>query len=108
MWLQQFVACHCLWLKGLLEEISGEPMGTIDILCDNSSTIKLSKNPVMLRRTKHIDVRYHYLRNLVNEGKIQLKFCSTVNQVADLMTKPVKLEVFEKMRRLLGVQEIED
>lgn len=52
-------ACHVMWLKGLLEDLSDEKVGTVEIQCDNSSTIKLSKNPVMHRRTKHIDVRYH-------------------------------------------------
>nr|XP_035839024.1 secreted RxLR effector protein 161-like [Helianthus annuus] len=52
-------ACHRVWLKGLLEEINGELLGTIVIQCDNSSTIKLSKNPVMHRSSKHIDVRFH-------------------------------------------------
>ncbi|KAD2805945.1 hypothetical protein E3N88_39322 [Mikania micrantha] len=101
-------ACHSVWLKGLLEEISEESVGTVEIQCDNSSTIKLSKNPVMHRRTKHIEVRFHYLRDLVNDEKIQLMFCSTKDQVADVLTKPVKLEVFEKMRDMLGVHKIEE
>lgn len=100
-------ACHSVWLKGLMEEILSESIGVVDILCDNSSTIKLSKNPVMHRRTKHIEVRFHYLRDLVNEGKVQLVFCSTDDQVADVMTKPVKLEVFERMRKLMGVRDLE-
>lgn len=100
-------ACHCMWLTGLLEEIKDEKLGPVLIKCDNSSTIKLSKNPVMHRRTKHIDVRFHYLRNLVNEGRIQLVFCPTTEQLADVMTKPVKLESFEKMRRMLGVIELD-
>ncbi|KAC9923453.1 hypothetical protein E3N88_45071 [Mikania micrantha] len=101
-------ACHSVWLKGILEEIGGENIGVIDIQCDNSSTIKLSKNPVLHRRTKHIDVRFHYLRDLVNEGKVQLLFCPTKEQVADVLTKPVKLELFEKMRKKLGVYKDED
>ncbi|KAM0027139.1 putative RNA-directed DNA polymerase [Helianthus debilis subsp. tardiflorus] len=49
-------ACHCVWLKGLHEDLEEKPGGAINIMCDNSSTIKLSKNPVIHRRTKHIDV----------------------------------------------------
>ncbi|KAI3713826.1 hypothetical protein L1987_72412 [Smallanthus sonchifolius] len=101
-------AGHCVWLKGLLEEISNEELGTIEIQCDNSSTIKLSKNPVLHRKTKHIDVRYHYLRDLVNEEIIKLLFCPTADQVADVMTKPVKLDSFEKMRKKMGVYKIEE
>ncbi|KAD3642335.1 hypothetical protein E3N88_31559 [Mikania micrantha] len=98
-------ACHVMWLKGLLEEIEGKSIEKVNIYCDNDSTIKLSKNPIMHRRTKHIDVRYHYLRELVADGKIKLVFCSTKDQIADVMTKPVKLEVFERMRKLLGVHD---
>lgn len=78
--------------------------GSIDIMCDNSSAIKLSRNPVMHRRTKHIDVRYHYLRNLSNEGAMKLVFVGTNDQVADIMTKPIKLDQYEKLRLQLGVQ----
>lgn len=99
-------ACHCVWLKGILQELGVESCKCMDILCDNSSAIKLSKNPVMHRRTKHIDVRYHYLRDLVNEGAMRLMFCGTKDQVADIMTKPIKLDQFEKLRSMLGVRRL--
>lgn len=52
--------CHCIWLKGLLEEHE-EKAGTVEVMCDNCSTIKLSKNLVMHRRsTNHIDICFHY------------------------------------------------
>lgn len=72
-------------------------------MCDNSSTIKLSKNPVMHGRSKHIDVRFHFLRELTKDGKIELMHCGTRDQIADLMTKPLKLDVFQKLREQLGV-----
>jgi hypothetical protein len=97
-------ACHCVWLKGMLEELSLLKGTCVDILCDNSSAIKLSRNPVMHRRTKHIDVRFHYLRDLTNEGVIKLEFCGTKDQIADIMTKPIKLDQFEKLRDSLGVR----
>lgn len=101
-------ACHYVWLKGMLQELEIVNEEGIDIMCDNSSAIKLSRNPVMHRRTKHIDVRYHYLRNLVNEGVLKLVFCGTNDQVADIMTKPIKLDQYEKLRYRLGVQRMED
>lgn len=101
-------ACHCVWLKGILKELGVKDCNCIDIMCDNSSAIKLSRNPVMHRRTKHIDVRYHYLRNLSSEGAVKLAFCRTNDQVADIMTKPVKLDQFVKLRGLLGVQQFEE
>ncbi|KAJ9692509.1 hypothetical protein PVL29_011523 [Vitis rotundifolia] len=63
-------------------------------MCDNSSTIKLSKNPVMHGRSKHIDVRFHFLRDLTKEEVVKLVHCGTNDQVADILTKPLKLEVF--------------
>ncbi|KAL1213498.1 Retrovirus-related Pol polyprotein from transposon RE1 [Cardamine amara subsp. amara] len=100
-------ACHCVWLKGMLQELNAVSDECINIMCDNSSVIKLSKNQVMLRRTKHIDVRYHYLCNLTNEGVMKLVFCGTNYQVADILTKPIKLDQFEKLRWSLGVQRLE-
>lgn len=101
-------ACHSVWLMGILRDLGVEISKCFDIMCDNSSTIKLSKNPVMHRRTKHIDVRYHYLRNLTNEGAIRLIFCGTKDQVADILTKPIKLDQFEKLREKLGVRCLKD
>ena len=101
-------ACHCVWLRGMLQELNVVSRECVDIMCDNNSAIKLSRNPVMHRRTKHIDVRYHYLRNLSNEGVMKLVFCGTKEQVADVLTKPIKLDQFEKLRMLLGVRRIED
>ena len=73
------------------------------MFCDNSSAIKLSRNPVLHGKSKHISVRYHFLRELVSEGVINLDYCSTQEQISDIMTKPVKLDVFEKLRKMLGV-----
>lgn len=78
------------------------------MLCDNSSTIKLSKNPVMHGRSKHIDVHFYFLRDLTREGAGELVHGATQDQVADLMTKPLKLDVFLKLRKKLGVCEIAD
>ena len=73
------------------------------MFCDNSSTIKLSKNPVLHGRSKHIDVRFHFLIDLVKEGIIELKHCGTHDQVADIMTKPLKLDSFQMMHDRLGL-----
>lgn len=81
-------------------------MGTVEVMYDNCSTIKLSKNPVMHRRTKHIDVRYHYIRELVNKGVIKLKFCGTKEQLTDMMTKPLTSATFEFIREEIRVRDV--
>ena len=101
-------ACQGVWMKRILKEMGFCDEGCTTILCDNSSTIKLSKNPIMHGRSKHIDVRFHFLRNLTKDGVVELIHCGSQEQVADIMTKPLKLEVFQRPRRLLGVHEILD
>ncbi|CAJ2672171.1 unnamed protein product [Trifolium pratense] len=96
-------ACQAIWLRRLLEELHFYQDGPTVIHCDNSSTIKLSKNPVLHGRSKHIDVRYHFLRDLVTDRTIDLVYCRSEDQVADIMTKSLKREAFAKLRGLLGV-----
>ncbi|GAU28376.1 hypothetical protein TSUD_257040 [Trifolium subterraneum] len=74
------------------------------IYCDNSSSIKLSRNPIMHERCKHIDVRFHFLRNLTKDGVVELRHCKSQEQLADLMTKSLKLEAFDMLRGGLGMQ----
>lgn len=93
-------ACQVIWIRRILEAIGLlQKEGTV-IHCDNMSTIKLYKNPVMHKRSKHIDVRFHFLRDLT---PVELVHCRTEVQVADIMTKPLKLEVYEKLQGMLGV-----
>lgn len=99
-------ACQCVWLRRVLEKIGVEEKTSTEIMCDNSSTIQLSKNPVFHGKSKHIDVRFHFLRDLVNDGVIKLSYCNSQDQIADIMTKPIKLKQFEKLRGMLGVTEV--
>lgn len=97
-------ACQSIWMQRILKKIGGTQTDSIKIRCDNSSTIKLAKNPVFHGRTKHIGVRFHFLRNLTRDGSIDIEYCGTNEQVADIMTKPLKLDQFEKLREALGVR----
>lgn len=95
-------ACQGIWMTRILEWL-GVEQGCTDIFCDNVSTIKLSRNPVMHGRSKHIDIRFHFLRDLAMEERIKLEYCCSKNQLADIMTKPLPFEVFIRLRELLGV-----
>lgn len=96
-------SCQAVWIRRILEAVGRNQTSPTVIYCDNSSTIKLSKNPVMHGRSKHIDVRFHFLRDLTKNETVELKHCSSQEQVADVMTKALKLEDFVRMRRKLGV-----
>lgn len=87
-------ACQTVWLRRILKQLDMTQNKTSVIYCDNSSTIKLSKNPVLHGRSKHIDIKFHFLRDLVKEGVIELSHCKSEEQVVDVMTKPLKLEAF--------------
>ncbi|GAU32111.1 hypothetical protein TSUD_357950 [Trifolium subterraneum] len=95
--------CQGIWLKRILESMGLKQQRCLDVFCDNISTIKLSKNPVLHGRSKHIDIRFHFLRNLSYDGTIEMKHCTSQNQIADIMTKALKLESFENLKRMLGV-----
>ncbi|XP_060201925.1 uncharacterized mitochondrial protein AtMg00810-like [Lycium barbarum] len=73
-----------------------------------TASIQLSKNPVLHGRSKHIDVKFYFLRDLSNNETIELIYCKSEDQVADIFTKALKMESFMKLRRLLGVYTIKD
>src|ERR1044072_3243549 len=80
------VACQALWMSYLLEELSVKLRSTIELLVDNKSTIDLAKNPVSHGRSRHIETKYYFLREQFNKGKIELRYCKTKLQFADIMT----------------------
>ncbi|PON49914.1 hypothetical protein PanWU01x14_227220, partial [Parasponia andersonii] len=92
----------------ILEQLHFKQEGATAIYCDNSSAIKLSKNPVLYGRSKHIDVKFYFLRDLTKDGRIDLFYCKSEDQIADIMTKPLKLPTFLKLRKLLGVCTLQD
>ena len=75
------------------------------IHCDNQSRIKLSENPVEYDRSKHIDIKYHYNRNMVQKGAMKLQYISTDEQTTNILTKPLSKVKFEYFRDKLCVVE---
>ena len=90
------------WIKMLLEEI-GYKHGPLPICSDNQEAIFISSNPVMERRSKHIDIRYHYIRELVEDKKVEVFYISTDENPADLFTKNLGRVKFLKFREMLGL-----
>ena len=73
------------------------------IFCDNISSIALSKNLVFHGRSKHIEIRYHFIRELVENGDIKIEFCRSEQQLADIFTKPLGIACFVHLRDCLGI-----
>ncbi|KAI3448749.1 hypothetical protein Pfo_005414 [Paulownia fortunei] len=94
---------ECIWLKRLIEEIFYVLDYPIPIQCDNESAIKLVGNPVFHVRTKHIETRYHFVREKVLTHDIQLQKIRTEDQVGDIFTKALGKAKFEAFQSALGV-----
>ena len=95
--------CQGIWLRRVLEDVHQKQIEATTIFCDNQSTIAMTKNPVHHSRTRHIETRHHFIREQVASGSIQVAYCSTHDQVADLFTKPLSMDKFVYLRSLLGV-----
>eukprot|EP00253_Pinus_taeda_P015719 PITA_15719 len=101
------VAASCctqlLWMMQTLQDFQIDCTSPVSILCDNTSAISISKNPVMHSKTKHIPIKYHFLREQVLEQKVKLEYVPSKEQVVDILTKPLPREAFEYLRHKLGV-----
>ncbi|GJR10961.1 retrovirus-related pol polyprotein from transposon TNT 1-94 [Tanacetum coccineum] len=98
-------ACQqALWMKQALIDYDVQ-LDDVPIMCDNKGAIDLSKNPVQHSRTKHIKIRHHFLRDNVQKGHISIEKVSSVDNIADILTKPLKRESFNYLRLGLGMME---
>ena len=91
-----------LWMKKLLHDY-GIPQETICVFYDNTSAINLSKHPVQHSKSKHIEIHYHFIRDLVEERVVCLEFIHIDNQKADIFTKPLDGPRFESFHKTIGV-----
>jgi hypothetical protein len=75
----------------------------IVMFCDNTSAINISKNPVMHSKTKHIAIKYHFVRELVQDKEIRLEYVHTKEKIADIFTKTLPKDAFLYLKGNLGV-----
>jgi len=97
-------ACkEAVWLKGLLGEF-GRLQNNIKLLCDSQSAIHLAKNLTYHSKSKHIPIKYHFVRQVITERGVSLEKVHTKENCADMFTKPVFLEKLRWCLASLGLQ----
>ena len=91
-----------LWMKKVLTDY-GISQDTMVVYYDNSNVIDISKNLVQHSKTKHIEIRYHFIRDLIEREIVCLEYIPTERQNADIFTKPLDRSKFETLRQVIGV-----
>ena len=97
---------EAIWLRRLLADVGEPPEGPTEIYEDNQGAVSMAKNPVGHARTKHIDIRYHFVREGVQDGAIALKYIATDEMIADILTKPLPKHRFQKLVTELGMKTV--
>jgi hypothetical protein len=102
-----FASKEAVWLRRIMRDVGiGCDMGVkpIKIYADNQGSIKIANNSYTTKRSKHIDIQFHFTRSVIESGEIELEYCPTSMMIADMMTKalaPVKVEEFTGLAGLL-------
>ena len=90
-------------MRQLTAVLENHPHKAAMLLEDNQSAISMTKNPQFHGRSKHISIKYHFIRDQVDKGIVELKYCPTKEMVTDMMTKGLPKEQFTKLRSMSGV-----
>ena len=103
----EYVAAHLasneiVWLRGLLNDLGYPQRSPTALYCDNQSAIRLVRNPVFHKQSKHIDLKYHIIRAQQAEGHIKITYICTNDQLADVLIKPLPITSFCDFEPLLG------
>jgi len=100
-------ACQVVWMRRLLGELTGEEAQPPVLMVDNKPAIALAKNPVLHDRSKHIDVKFHFLRDCVDGGQLVIEFVETGRQLADILTKSLGRLRFSELKKMIGMVEVQ-
>jgi hypothetical protein len=96
---------EAVWLHKLLTDLFDHEMDPTTIHCDNQSCVKLSENHVFHDRSKHIEIKYHHIKDIVHRKTVHMQYLPTHEQIADIFTKPLAKTKFEYFHEILGLVE---
>ena len=103
---QTHAAKETLWLHSFLRELCSAPDDPLIINCDNQGAIALAKDNKFHAHTKHIDVRYHFIHEAVEDGKVAVQYILTGDNISDIFTKPLAKAKFQELAELLRLHAI--
>jgi hypothetical protein len=101
-----FAAQEAIWVSRLISELLKTPPQPSIIYEDNQSAISMANNPQFHGRSKHIAIKYHFIREEIKKGTIEIKYCTTEDMVADMLTKGLYAERFAKLSKMAGIKEL--
>lgn len=94
---------EAIWMRRLLTDIGCKSEEPTTMYEDNQGAIEISKNPRFHNRTKHIDITFHFIREKISSNEVKVVYCSTNSMLADIMTKGLTKERFQRLRNMLNV-----
>lgn len=94
---------EAIWIRGLLRDLGQQVADPTVIHEDNQACIRVAESDKPTRRMKHVDVRFHFVKNEIDNGTVRLLYVPSEDQIADVMTKGLPRIQFEKLRDLLGL-----
>lgn len=98
---------ECVWLKNVYSFAKGiKDIPPVILHADNQGSIKMAKNDASGKRNKHIDIRYHLIRDLLHNRQLTVEYCPTDKMLADGLTKPLQRVLFEKFVCSIGLREM--
>jgi hypothetical protein len=94
-------AKEVLWLRSLAQELGFDQRNTTPVYCDNQGTVACMRDPLHHSRMKHIDIRFHFIRDCVQQGQLDIIHIAGIENVADILTKPLARIIHEKWLKCL-------